>query len=77
VSVGGMQVLTKEIPGQVGDTIRVNISSAGQGSRTLEPFTAKGEIVRILEDSQGFSFRFHELKAEYADRLEQFLRSEH
>lgn len=73
VSVGGMQVLTKEVPGGVGDLIKMNISSAGHGDESLEPFTAQGEIVRILEDQQGFSFRFIQLKPEFTERLRLFL----
>jgi len=57
ISVGGMQVLTDQIPGDIGTTLKINISPPSG----LKPFVAEGEIVRILEDGRGFSFRFQKL----------------
>jgi hypothetical protein len=56
ISVGGMQVLTDKLPGDVGARVKLNVSS-----EHMEPFVAEGIIVRILEDKRGFSFRFDRL----------------
>jgi len=70
VSTGGMQVLTSQIPGKVGDRLKLNITPghrAGAKLRhdsPLKPFVGEGVIVRILEDSRGFSFRFERLAPE-------------
>ncbi|MBC7693762.1 MAG: DUF4339 domain-containing protein [Methylotenera sp.] len=62
VSIGGMQVLTDQIPGVAGDKIKMNVSPAGDSkSDQVDPFVAEGVIVRILEDGLGFSFRFNRL----------------
>ena len=62
ISVGGMQVLTDRIPGNPGTHLKMNVSPAGdsKGNR-IQPFIAEGEIVRVLEDHCGFSFRFEKL----------------
>ena len=56
ISVGGMQVLTDRLPGEVGSKVKLNVSA-----EKIEPFVAEGVIVRILEDKRGFSFRFDKL----------------
>ena len=68
ISVGGMQVLTDAIPGAVGSKIRLNVSSG-----SIDPFVAEGEIVRILEDSRGFSFRFSGLSDTAKKAIEKYI----
>jgi hypothetical protein len=59
ISIGGLQVLTDTVPGDVGTRLKMNISpSSNEGENPIEPFVAEGLIVRILEDGRGFSFRF-------------------
>lgn len=60
VSVGGMQVLTDHVPGDVGTVLKLNVSPA-QDAKAVKGFVAEGEIVRVLEDGRGFSFRFTRL----------------
>lgn len=62
ISVGGMQVLTDRIPGGPGTRLKMNVSPAGDLKNIkLQPFLAEGIVVRVLEDSCGFSFRFENL----------------
>lgn len=68
ISVGGMQVLTDVIPGTVGSKIKLNVSSGA-----LDPFVAEGEIVRILEDNRGFSFRFSGLSDSAKRAIEKYI----
>lgn len=70
ISVGGMQVLTDRIPGDVGARIRLNVSST---EKKIEPFTAEGVIVRILEDGRGFSFRFEKLSDSAKRNIENYI----
>jgi PilZ domain/GYF domain 2 len=70
ISVGGMQVLTDELPGAVGAKIRLNVSMGA-----MDPFVAEGEIVRILEDSRGFSFRFNRLSEGAKKAIEKYIQS--
>lgn len=79
ISVGGMQVLTDKVPGQVGSRVKMNISpsgvnaSAGSGSQKMDPFVAEGMIVRVLEDGRGFSFRFDRLSEAAKRRVEEYI----
>lgn len=74
ISVGGMQVLTDRIPGEVGGRLRMNVSPSGdEGS--IQPFVAEGVIVRILEDGRGFSFRFERLPAQSRKVIEDYISS--
>jgi hypothetical protein len=70
ISVGGMQVLTDVIPGTVGSKIKLNVSSGA-----LDPFVAEGEIVRILEDNRGFSFRFSGLSDSAKKAIEKYIQT--
>jgi len=71
ISVGGMQVLTDKVPGPVGMRIKLNVSPTGPGAPN--PFAAEGEIVRILEDGLGFSFRFETLDQRAKDAIEKYI----
>jgi hypothetical protein len=66
ISIGGMQLLTPHVPGTVGTKLRLNVTpSSGNG------FTCDGEIIRVLEDGLGFSFRFEHLPADAKKAIEQ------
>lgn len=69
ISLGGMQVLTEQIPGAVGAQLKMNISPPSG----LKPFVAEGEIVRLLEDGRGFSFRFKKLSADAKKAIEKYI----
>lgn len=71
VSIGGMQVLTDQLPGAVGTTIRLNVAPLADSGVT--PFVAEGTIVRILEDRRGFSFRFVKLSDEARSAIEKYI----
>jgi hypothetical protein len=72
ISIGGLQVLTETVPGDIGAEIKMNISpSSNESGAPIEPFVAEGVIVRILEDGRGFSFRFKKL----ADRAKRSIES--
>jgi hypothetical protein len=73
VSVGGMQLLTAEIPGPVGTRIKLNISAPAGADGSIESFVAEGVIVRELEDGKGFSFRFEKLPAEGRKAIEAYV----
>ena len=76
VSVGGMQVLTDKIPGDVGTVVRMNVSPTGhQAGATsgFRPFVAQGVIVRVLEDGRGFCFRFDKLRGDSKRSIEEYV----
>jgi len=74
ISIGGMQVLTDEIPGLPGTKIKLNVSPAGdKRGGSIGPFVAEGTIVRILEDGRGFSFRFEKLPEEARRAIETYI----
>lgn len=73
ISVGGMQVLTDRVPGEAGSTIKLNVSPGDPNS--VKGFVAEGEIVRVLEDGRGFSFRFTKLTAEAKKAIEKYIKS--
>jgi hypothetical protein len=60
-----MQVLCDMAP-ETGSTISLNVqptedSGSAQPGGKIDPFAAKGVVVRVLEDGRGFSFRFEDL----------------
>ena len=70
ISIGGMQVLTDRIPGEIGTKVKLNVTPAD--SKKVTGFTAEGEIVRKLEDGRGFSFRFTKLSADAKKTIESY-----
>ncbi len=72
ISVGGMQVLTDTIPGQVGTAIRLNVTPPKDSG--LKPFAAEAVVVRILEDQRGFSFRFTQISDDSKKAIESYIR---
>lgn len=69
ISVGGMQVLTDGFPGKAGERISINVHPDNSDYH----FTAAGQVVRILEGSQGFSFRFDGLNNEAMKAIEKYI----
>lgn len=76
VSVGGMQVLTDQMPGKVGTRIKLNITPSDGAPTTFAPFVAEGVVVRLLEDGRGFCFRFENLSADAKIAIERHVDSE-
>lgn len=73
ISLGGMQVLVSGYPGVVGDKISFNVHP----DNSAYHFVASGEIVRILEGGQGFSFRFTELSSEAKTAISGYVQESH
>lgn len=71
ISVGGMQVVTDQVPVQVGSTIRINVAPTANG--TLKPFVAEGVVVRILDNQKGFSYRFTGLSEDAKQSIQSYL----
>lgn len=71
LSIGGMQVLIDLDAPAPGKNLSLNISPPDLKKPTFEAFTAKGRVVRVLEDGRGFSFRFESMN----DRSQKILQS--
>lgn len=71
ISVGGMQLLTDKIPGEVGSAIHLNVTPPADSG--LKPFVAEGVIVRILEDKRGFAFRFTQIADAAKKSIESYI----
>ncbi len=69
ISIGGMQVLTDHYEGAAGDKISINVHP----QNTDYHFTASGVVVRLLEGSTGFSFRFMNLSDEAKASIEKYV----
>lgn len=72
VSIGGMQVLVDNFPGKIGEKISINVHP----ENTEHHFVASGQIVRILEGGQGFSFRFSQLAADATEAINSYISEE-
>lgn len=72
VSVGGMQVLVDNFPGKIGEKISINVHP----ENTEHHFVASGQIVRILEGGQGFSFRFSNLSGDATTAINSYVSEE-
>lgn len=69
ISIGGLQILVPQFPGKVGDEVSMNVHP----DNSNYSFTAKGEIVRLLEGGQGFSLRFVDLSNEAKQAIESYV----
>ncbi len=69
ISIGGMQILTDDFKGALGERISINIHP----ENTEYHFTASGSVVRILEGHSGFSFRFEGLNEEARRSIEKYI----
>jgi hypothetical protein len=79
ISIGGMQVLTDKIPGDVGSRVKLNVSPAAdeKGKKSdFKAFVAEGTIVRHLEDGRGFSFRFSRLTDAARRSIESYIQTQ-
>lgn len=72
ISIGGVQVLISNFPGTVGDRISLNVHPENSDLH----FVASGEIVRMLDGGQGFSFRFINLATEAAEMIKSYIYGE-
>ncbi len=72
ISVGGMQLLTDKIPGELGSSIHLNVTPPQDSG--LKPFVAEGVIVRVLEDKRGFAFRFTKISDEAKKAIESYIK---
>jgi len=72
VSIGGMQVLVDHFPGDIGENISINVHPENSDYH----FVAAGNIVRLLEGGQGFSFRFSDLTDESKTSIESYISKE-
>lgn len=70
ISIGGMQVLVNNFPVKMSDVININVHP----ENTEHHFVASGEVVRLLERGQGFSFRFIDLSEEARMAIESYLK---
>lgn len=71
VSTGGMQVITEAVPGRPGEIIRLNVLPPADSG--LPAFVAEGEIVRLLDQNKGFSFKFTRISPEAVDAIEEYV----
>ena len=69
ISIGGMQILLDNFQGNAGDKITINVHPENSDYH----FTASGVVVRILEGSSGFSFRFQGLSDEAKRSIEKYV----
>lgn len=69
ISIGGMQILVDNYKGNVGERISINVHPENSDYN----FTASGIVVRILEGSSGFSFRFQGLSEEAKRSIEKYV----
>lgn len=70
ISIGGMQVLVDNFPGRNGERININVHPENSDFS----FVASGEIVRLLEGGQGFSFRFIDLSEDALSAIDRYLK---
>ena len=69
ISIGGMQLLMDHVPGDVGAQLKLNVTA----SADIPAFACDGEIVRVMEDGRGFSFRFLSLPAKAKAAIEKYI----
>ncbi len=69
ISMGGMQVLVSGYPAEMGEKISFNVHP----DNSEYHFVASGEVVRVLEGNQGFSFRFTELSQEAKNAISRYI----
>ena len=69
ISIGGMQILMEHVPGEAGAQLKLNVAASGD----IPAFVCDGEIVRVMEDGRGFSFRFLSLPAKAKAAIEKYI----
>src|SRR5690606_15325466 len=70
ISIGGMKVLVDNFPRRNGERININVHPENSDFS----FVASGEIVRLLEGGQGFSFRFIDLSEDALSAIDRYLK---
>lgn len=69
ISIGGMQVLVSNFPGNQGDEISINVHPENSD----HSFVAAGRIARILEGNQGIFIRFSNLSSDASSSILSYL----
>ncbi|MFT6069775.1 MAG: hypothetical protein ACJAT2_001688 [Bacteriovoracaceae bacterium] len=69
ISIGGLQVLVSNFPGQINDEVTMNVHP----ENSEFSFVATGKIVRILDGNSGFSLRFHSIGDEAKNAISTYL----
>jgi hypothetical protein len=69
ISIGGLQVLVSNFPGQINDEVTMNVHPENSDFS----FVATGKIVRILDGNSGFSLRFHSIGDEAKSAISTYL----
>jgi hypothetical protein len=69
ISVGGLQILVSEFPGNVGDFVNLNVHP----DNSDYCFVASGKIVRLLDGGQGFSLRFTDISDEARKSISEYI----
>ncbi len=69
ISIGGLQVLVSNFPGQINDEVTMNVHPENSDFS----FVATGKIVRILDGNSGFSLRFHSIGDEAKNAISTYL----
>ncbi|TNF03664.1 MAG: DUF4339 domain-containing protein [Deltaproteobacteria bacterium] len=69
ISVGGLQILVSGFPGNVGDTVNLNVHP----DNSDYCFVASGKVVRLLDGGQGFSLRFTDISDEAKKSISEYI----
>ena len=72
ISIGGMQVLISGFPAQLGECISFNVHPENDNYH----FVATGEVVRVLNEDQGFSFRFVDISQDAKAAINRYINGE-
>lgn len=71
ISIGGMQVLVSDFPGEINDEVTMNVHP----ENSEYCFVASGKIVRILDGNSGFSLRFDGIGDDALSAINNYLQS--
>lgn len=69
ISIGGMQVLVSNFPGEIDDEVTMNVHPTNSDYC----FVASGRIVRILDGNSGFSLRFDGIEEDAKSAIVSYL----
>lgn len=72
ISLGGLQVLSSNLPVRMGEKVTLNVHPDNSG----HSFTASGTVVRLLEGNQGFSLRFEALSDDANSAISSYINGE-
>lgn len=71
ISIGGMQILISNFPGEINDEVTMNVHP----ENSEYCFVATGKIVRILDGNSGFSLRFDTIGDDAKSAINNYLES--